>query len=257
MRSRRSGAAAAVLLVVLLTACSNPLGRQYEYEEQLYLSVDGSATVVVDASIPAFVALRGAAFDPSFQASVNREQVRAWFEQAGCQDVRVGRPWVRHGRRFIQVRLAARDIRELASCGALAWSRYQFERGDNEIHFVQEVGAAANGEAGPVNWNGQELVGFKLHAPSRIFYHNVRRLEDGEPGDADRGNILTWEQTLANRRAGQPITMEVRMGAESILLHTLTLFGSAFAAAVAVLALIIWITIRRAKRSKLAASSRP
>jgi hypothetical protein len=164
---------------------------------------------------------------------------------------------VRQGRRFIQVRIEAQDIRELGSCGPLAWSRYQFERAGNTIHFVQEVGAAANGAAGPVNWSGQELVGFKLHAPSRIFYHNVRRLEDGAPGEADRGNILTWEQLLTDRRAGQPITMEVRMGAESILLRTLTLFAGAFAAAIAVLATLIWITIRRAKRSRPAANSRP
>ena len=73
-----------------------------------------------------------------------------------------------------------------------------------------------------MNWDGKELVGFKLHAPSRIFFHNVRRLEDGSPGDADRGNILTWEQTLADRRAGQPLRMEVRMGPESILFRTLS-----------------------------------
>lgn len=256
MRLRRWGAAVGLVVLAFVAGCSNPLGRQYEYEEQIYLSVDGSATVIVDASIPAFVALRGATFDPSMKAGVNREQVRAWFESSGCQEVRVGQPWVRRGRRFVQVRLAVPDIRALGSCRALGWSQYQFERDDESIHFVQELGAAAGGETGPVNWDGSELVGFKLHAPSRIFFHNVRRLEDGSAGDPDRGNILTWEQTLANRRAGQPLRMEVRMGSESILFRTLSLFAGAFAAAVAVLSLIIWITIRRAKR-KLAPSSRP
>jgi hypothetical protein len=251
MRLCRSGAAVGLFLLAFSAGCSNPLGRQYEYEEQIYLSVDGSATVVVDSSIPAFVALRGATFDPSMKTGVNRDQVRAWFESAGCHDVRVGQPWVRRGRRFVQVRMAVEDIRELGSCGALGWSRYQFERDQEAIHFVQEVGPAAGGNAGGVNWDGRELVGFKLHAPSPIFFHNVRRLEDGSPGDPDRGNILTWEQTLADRRAGQPLRMEVRMGSESILFRTLSLFAMAFAAAVAALAGIIWVTIRRARRRNI------
>ena len=84
MCRRRSGAVVGLFLLVCAAGCSNPLGRQYEYEEQIYLSVDGSATVVVDSSIPAFVALRGATFDSSMNTGVNREQVRAWFESAGC-----------------------------------------------------------------------------------------------------------------------------------------------------------------------------
>ena len=45
----RAGRAACAMLALLLTAACNPLaGRQYEYEEQLYLSVDGSATIILD-----------------------------------------------------------------------------------------------------------------------------------------------------------------------------------------------------------------
>jgi hypothetical protein len=248
MRRRRSSVGIGLLLLALVAGCSNPLGRQYEYEEQVYLSVDGSATVVVDSSIPALVALRGATLDPSLSAGVNRERIRSWFESSGCQDVRVGQPWVRRGRRFVQVRMAVEDIRALGSCLPLAWSRYRFERDEQSIYFEQDLEAAAGQDPGTVNWDGSELVGFKLHAPSRIFFHNVRRLEDGSTGQADRGNILTWEQTLTDRRAGKPLRMEVRMGSESILFRTLSLFAMAFAAAVTALALMIWLTIRRARR---------
>jgi hypothetical protein len=252
MCRRRAGAAVGLFLLAFAAGCSSPLGRQYEYEEQIYLSVDGSATVVVDSSIPALVALRGAPFDPSMKAGVNRERVRDWFESSGCQNVRVGQPWLRRGRRFVQIRMAVEDIRALSACGPLAWSRYQFERDQQSIHFLQDVGAASDLDPGTVNWDGTELVGFKLHAPSRIFYHNVRRLEDGSTGDADRGNILTWEQTLTDRRAGTPLRLEVRMGSESILLQTLSLFAMAFTTAVAAIALVIWVTVRRARRRNAA-----
>ena len=79
----------------------------------------------------------------------------------------------------------------------------------------------------------------------------MKRLDDGANGTVDRGNILTWEQRLTDRRAGTPIEMDVRMDAQSILYHTLWLFGGAFVAAVLALALIVWLTVRRGRRQAL------
>jgi hypothetical protein len=97
-------------------------------------------------------------------------------------------------------------------------------------------------------------VAFKVHVPSRIVYHNVKRLEDGANGRPGRGNILTWEQRLTDRLAGTPVEMEIRMEAESILYRTLWLFGGAFAGAVVLLLAMIWITVRRARARASAAS---
>ena len=45
----------------IAAACSgHVLKPQYEYEEELYLDLDGSATLNLNASVPALVALRGA-----------------------------------------------------------------------------------------------------------------------------------------------------------------------------------------------------
>ena len=100
-----------------------------------------------------------------------------------------------------------------------------------------------------MNWTGGELVGFKIHVPSRVLYHNVRRLEDGEPGAPDRGNILTWEQTLADRRAGRQLHLDVRMLAQSTLSRTLWLFAGAFMAALLLMVVVVWLFLRRARRS--------
>ncbi len=238
---------AAVVVLTATAGCRNPFSRQYEYEEQLYLSVNGAATVVVDSSIPALVALRGLPLDPSFRASVDRDRIRRLYALAGCQDVRVGQPWVRHGRRFVQIRVSAQHVEGLSNCAPLAWSTYSFEREGDALHFEQTVGEPAHGDPGSVNWTGSELIAFKLHVPSRILFHNVKRLEDGANGQADRGNILTWEQYLRDRRAGQPIQMDVRMDSESILQRTLWLFAGAFTAAVLLILGLIWMTIRRAR----------
>jgi hypothetical protein len=250
MHARPARAVLLLAMVGLLAACRNPLGRQYEYEEQIYLGTDGSATLVLNASIPALVALHDLPLDPSPRSAVDRDQVRRLFANAGCSDVRVGQPWIRRGRRFVQVRVAAARVEDLERCGPLSWSSYRFSRRDDVVHFEQRIGEGHRGDPGRVNWDGRELVGFKLHLPSRISFHNVKRLEDGSNGEAERGNILTWEQRLSDRLAGQPLILEVRMDSESILYRTLFLFAGAAVAAVLALFGLIWWTVRRA-RSRL------
>jgi hypothetical protein len=243
MRIRATLGACAVL--VLAAAC-NPLGRQYEYEEQLYLSTDGSATVVLDASLPALAALRGMALEAN-ATRLDRATIRRAFESGGCDVMNVGQPWRRRGRRFVQVRLRIPDIRARNSCTWLAWSTYALDAEGETLRYRQTVGAPAGGDPGAPAWDRSELVAFKLHLPSRILDHNVKRL-DGSNGSTERGNILTWEQTLEDRMAGKPIEMTVVMGAQSILYQTLGLFAGAFVAAVIVLGGIVWWVVKKKTR---------
>ncbi len=67
--------------LLLLAACSvNPLSRKYEYEEEIYINLDGSATVYVNAAVPALVSLRGADLPLDATARLDRNDVRAIFE---------------------------------------------------------------------------------------------------------------------------------------------------------------------------------
>jgi hypothetical protein len=245
--------AACVLAAATVAACSNPLGRQYEYDEQTYLAVDGSATVIVNSSLPALVALRGASLDPKPDGSADREAIRQMYQSAGCTVDKVGRFWYRRGRRFVQVQVSTNDVRTLSKCALLSWSAYSLGPDDEApggLRFQQTVSPPAGKDPGTVNWDGSELMAFKLHAPSKIRFQNVKKL-DGSNGSTERGNILTWEQTLADRRTGKPIDMVVRMEATSILYTTVWLFVGAFAAAVLVLIGLIWLTIRKGRRAKL------
>jgi hypothetical protein len=235
------------VLVVAGAGCGNPLGPQYEYEEQLYLNVKGGATVTIDASIAALVALRGVALDPSPSARMDQDAVKRMFERSGCHVRSLGQPWRRKNRWFVRVRVEAADVRQLSQCSLLSWSAYVFERDEAGLHYLQTVGPPAAGDPGKVNWNGSELVAFRFHMPSRIVYHNVRRMDRDEPGDVGRGNILTWEQRLTDRRIGKPLKMDVRMETESILRRTLTLFAGAFVAAIAALGGIVWLVVRRGR----------
>ncbi len=223
------------------------LGRQYEYEEDLYLSLDGSATLIVNASIPALVALRGLDLDlnPATRPDLNR--IRAAYQSPVTDVTRVSPPWRRAGRRFVQVRLNIKDIQKLGETPPFSWSRYTLAVQNGHHVFEQKVGASAlrPGTLQNVGWNGSEIVAFRLHLPSRIIWHNSRDLDTNQPTSPARGNILAWEQHLADRLEGAPIDVKIEMDSQSILHRTLWLFAGAFAAAVAALALLIWFTMSK------------
>lgn len=232
----RAGMSLAIALALLTTiSCQRAgFGRQYEYEEQLYLDLDGSASVVVNASIPALVALRGMKLDTGPDARIDRNDIRGQFASPQIRITRVSRPWRRDGRRFVQVRFDIDDVRNLGKVAPLAWSTYGYVSEGPQVVYTQKIGAASNTPPPGVNWNGSEIVGFRLHMPSRIGYHNAPSHE------VERGNILTWEQSLAERLRGAPVDIEVRMDAQSIFARTMTVFVASIAAALLLLAAAIW-----------------
>jgi hypothetical protein len=241
-RTRRWITGVAALALVVSGAACQGLFREYEYEEEIYLKVDGSATVVVNTSLAALSALRGA---PRFDQGddVDRDGVRAFFQSPVSNVTRVSRPWTRYGRRFIQVRVYTDDIRTLGRAPAFAWSAYGFTPRGETITFVQKLGAPAAPAGPPTAWQGNEIVAIRLHVPAKIQYHNAPSKK------VERGNIVSWEQPLKDRLAGVPLHVEVRMERESILKWTLTIFGASAAAAATLFILVVW-WVRRKGRSE-------
>lgn len=245
------GALTALLLALAMAsaACGSGttvLKQPYEYEEELYLALDGTATLNVNASVASLVALRGLDLPIDPRARLDREQVRALFEGPGAEAiVSLSR---RDGRRFVHVSVEASDVKALERLAPFSWSSYRFDRQGEQFEYRQVVRAAAGREVGEVGWDGSEIIGFRIHVPSEIDFHNApsRRTE--------RGNILVWEQALSERRQGTPIELHVQMQSRSILSDTLMLFGSAMLAALVTLALVIWWVARRGRGPEVAES---
>ncbi len=235
----RQALALAVLALLLVTSCARPFGRQYEYEEEVFIGLDGSATLIVNASLPALAALHGldVSLDPN--VPVDRERIRGLYASPVSTVRRVSRPWRRDGRRFVQVRLDVADVRQLPKSPPFAWARYAFTQQADVLTFVQELGPSAGTAVGDVGWDGGELMAVRLHVPSRVTYHNApSRL-------VERGNILSWEQPLQARLAGEPLRVEARFGVQRILVMTLALFVAAMATAAATVAGLIWWVVRK------------
>ncbi|MGE3579381.1 MAG: hypothetical protein AB7I25_13070 [Vicinamibacterales bacterium] len=233
--------AALVLAALLSTACGGTglLQPQYEYEEDLYPALDGSVTLYVNASLASLVALRGLDLPTDPAARVDRPAIRKLYQAPG---VDVGTPTLsrRDGRRFVHLRLEAESLAALSAVAPLSWSRYQLTPAGEEFHFRHQLGPSAGRQVGDVGWTGQEIVAFRVHPPSRILFHNSK-------APIARGNILVWQQPLRARLAGEPLDLQVRMEASSILARTLLLFGSTILAAVVAFGIVVWWVARKGK----------
>jgi hypothetical protein len=232
----------AVIAVTLAVtaACGGGLARQYEYEEEIYLSIDGSAAVYVNTSLAALANLRGVDVKTDPAAPLDRDAIRKLYDSDVAHVVRVS-TWRRFGRRFVQVRLQVGDITKLGQAPLFAWSTYQIDRPGDLLVYRQQVGASATRPVSSPGWNGSELVAVRLHLPSRIRYHNAGA------DNLKRGNILVWEQTLADRQAGKPLEIETRIERTSILYSTLVLFAVSGLLALLAMVLIIWWVVRKGK----------
>jgi len=222
-----------IALSTTITGCSGIASRKYEYEEEIFLALDGSAAVYVNASLPALVALRGAALPVDPNARLDRSVVREWYESPVAHVVNVTASR-RDNRRYVHVRLNVPDIRKLAEAKPFAWSTYAMKPVDGLSEYTQRLGAAAGQDVGQVGWTGNELVAFRLHVPSRVDFHNA------PSKSIERGNIIVWEQTLAERRKGTPVEIQVRMDQQSILVRTLGLFAAMMVAVALTFAAFIW-----------------
>jgi len=237
-----------VAAALVLSACGGRLvKKQYEYEEELYLGLDGSATLNVNASVPALVALRGVDLNASPRTRFERERIRAFYEGPGVTVTALNSSR-RYGRRFVHMSMDIADVRSLQRLAPFAWSTYRFAREGDVYEFKQAVGAPAGRSVSDAGWDGSELVVFRMHLPSKIAYHNAPSHR------TERGNILEWEQTLADRLRGTPVEIDVQMETQSILARTLLLFGATIVAAFATLAAIIWWVARRGRSEGFAGS---
>jgi hypothetical protein len=228
-----------VLVFVLLSvACGNVISRKYEYEEEIFLALDGSARVYINASLPALVALRGAALPVDPSARLDRQVVREIYTSPVTQVANVSTSR-RDGRRYVHLRVNVADIRKLNEAAPFAWSQYRFQDRDGLYEYAQTLRDAAGKEVGNVGWEGSELVAIRVHLPSRVEFHN------SPSRTIERGNIIVWEQPLAERQKGTPLELEVRMQTESILFRTLALFGMMMAAVAVTFAAAIWFVKTR------------
>lgn len=240
----------ALLAACVLSGCGGAgFFRAYEYEEEMYLALDGTATMYVNSSVAALNALHGSSLDQSPSRQPDRAALEALFTSPVTRVTRITFSR-RSNRQFVHLRMDVTDVSRLSEAGPFSWSMYRFAK-DGELYaFRQMVGASAHREVGDVGWKGDEVVAFRMHLPSKIAYHNAGA------GNPKRGNILAWEQPLAARRQGEPIVLEARVESQSILYRTLALFGLTFVLVAVLFVLLVWWVFRRGNPAKAGSHAR-
>ena len=261
MHFRRRAALVTIAVAIVIGACNGqrgPLGPEYEYEEDLTLRLDGSATLIVNASVPALVALRGLPLNPELRTRGDqlKNQLQDLYTSPYTKVGRISN-WTRHGRRYVGIHLTVSDVRQLPKVAPFSWAKFELREEGEQVVFRETLSrpAAAPDALAKARLAGDDIVAFRLHLPARIRFQNSHYLDRPESRPASRGNILTWEQRLGQRLDGKPIAyaadrtpdvMEARMDRQSILYRTLWLFGLAFLAALLAIAGLVWLTMRRA-----------
>ena len=226
------------IAVLASIACGNVIARKYEYEEEIFLDLDGSATLYVNASVPALVSLRGLKLPVDAKARLDRQAVRQFYETpvSHVASVTTSR---REGRRYVHLRLNVPDVRKLGDAPVFAWSQYAYREQEGLYEFTQAMTGSAAQNVGNVGWDGSELMAVRLHLPSKVTWHNApsKRVE--------RGNIIVWEQALTERQKGTPLEIVARMETQSILARTLALFAAMGVLVVITFIAVIWFVKSR------------
>jgi hypothetical protein len=233
--------AMALLLAISLHGCV-----AYEFEHEFWIHVDGSGTVNVTARPELWAAMKGLGGVASTDESSAPQAVRALFESSG---LRVRRVTLTHrgGRPYIFVAADFADVNRLAGTPAFPDLSLSLRpEGENlrlDGHWFRPSGRP------DVGVDGRDgLMAVRFHLPSKVYSHR------NAFGGVERGNIVGWRETVAEGLAGRPLEFGAVMDRRSILMSTVGLFAIAIAAALTILASVLWWVVRKGRKSQAAPS---
>jgi len=233
------------LVVALLLALSLRGCVAYEFEHEFWIRVDGSGTVNVTARPELWAAMKGLRGATVADEEAAMQAVRGLFESSG---LRVRRVTLTHraGRPYLFVSADFSDVNRLAGTPAFPDLVVSL-RPDGENLRLDGRWSRPSGlpEVGLDARDG--LMAVRFHLPSKLYSH--RNAFAG----VERGNIVGWRETVAEGLAGRPLEVGALMDRRSILLSTVGLFAMAIAAALAILASVLWWVVRKGRKSLTAA----
>jgi len=224
---------AVLLLASPLTGC-----LAYEFDQELWLRVDGSGTVNVTGRPELWSAFKlGDAGDPQ---ALTPGALRVLFEHSGLR-VREATRTRRDGRPYLFVSADFDDVNRLGGTPAFPDLVIGLRREGEEL--VLEGRWTAVATRAPPEVRSDELVAIRFHLPARI--HSHRNAADG----VERGNIVSWRQSLGAALAGEPLEFGARMEDTSILRTTLLVFLGAGALGLGLVGVGLWLFWRRGRRA--------
>ena len=219
-------------------ACNGRLfGKQYEYEEDLISRSTAPRPSIVNASIPALVALRGLPLDPSPSAPPDRAKIRAAYESPVTKVTRVsprGAARAAASSRSVSRPATSRSSARRRRCRGRATSS---PRAAGTTSSSRTSGPPRCGRARCRTSAGTAARSSGSGCTCPAGSSGTTRAISRRTDRAARPRQHPRLGAASGRSAGRgPPDIKVEMDSQSILYRTLWLFGGAFAAALAVLA---------------------
>ncbi len=196
---------AALLATLLFAGC-----KDYVYEEEYFLQVDGSGELRVSGSELVFPVLH-----PRLK-EMSEDALGEYFATPSLSVVSV-QDSTRGEARFYHVRGRFESWNRLCEHGAFAARTCSFvDEGD-----ALALRTVIRAETVPIaEGTGSRLIAFRFHIPSALRHHNA-------PDGIQRGNIVGWERTLEEHLTGAPLSIEARFDHQSVLAMALQVLGLA------------------------------
>ncbi len=218
----------------------------YEYEHEIWLRVDGSGTVNVPGRPALWTAFKGLGRAEDPEGTATRESARQLFERSGLRVQRVTLTR-RSGQPYLFVSADFDDVNRLAGTPAFPDLRLGLVR-DGERLRLSGDWARPPGTSQPDARHREGLMAVRFHLPAKVYSH--RNAVEG----VERGNIVSWRQVVVQALDGRSLELGAVMDRRSILGSTVLLFGAAILTALALLALGLYLTLRRGHRQRGAAA---
>ena len=218
---------ASTLLLSLVMGCS-----QFEYEEEIDLSIDGTGEFYVHTTQELFTTVHGVRGADSETAFT--EELRAFYDSPAFQVVSVKRSR-RDSRTFFHVRGRFADLAGLSEQAGLAVRDFRIEHGDE-----LRLEATVDGK----DFTGlpdDARVAFRFHFPSPVRYHNSTL-------GLEHGNIVRWEASVLELRQGVPLQLEARFDRRTVFSMTLVLLAAAVASVILVISAALFFLTRLGRR---------
>ncbi len=222
---------AAPVLVFLLAACGC---TTYEYEEEVFLEVDGSGEIRVSGSAAAIEALH----ELGEAGAASPTNLAALFDGEGVEIVSALET-ERERRKFVHVEARFRDWEKL--CRTPAFRGRACRLASREGSLALALSLPSPRQAAPEDLDPLAILALRYHFPSTIQYHN-------SPSGIERGNILAWKRTFREHFAGRPLDVEVRFDRRTILQTTVSVVGLSLALVLGAIATALVLMVRKGRR---------